>query len=86
MQSLSAALMFPDRVNKMVTISASCVSHPYSIALRNIQRKILMSDPQWKNGFYYSSGYPYHGMKIARQLVHHFLFSLFYSIIFFVFE
>ncbi|KAF9173024.1 Homocysteine synthase [Mortierella sp. AD010] len=39
MQSLAAALLFGDRVGKVVSISAAARSHPYSIALRFTQRQ-----------------------------------------------
>lgn len=40
MQSLAAAGMFPDRVGRLVSISAAARSHPYSIALRHAQRQV----------------------------------------------
>ena len=39
MLSLASARMFPDRVGRLVTISACARSHPYSIALRHTQRQ-----------------------------------------------
>lgn len=39
MQSLAAALLFKERVGKVVSISAAARSHPYSIALRFTQRQ-----------------------------------------------
>ena len=47
MLSLAAAAMYPDRVAKAVSISAACRSHPTAIALRYMQRRILMADPHW---------------------------------------
>ena len=64
MQSLAAAALFPERVGRLVTISAAARSHPYSIALRFVQRQILMSDPNWNKGFYYSKVLPHTGMKV----------------------
>lgn len=52
----------------MVTISACAQSHPASIALRYVQRRILMSDPNWNKGFYYDGPYPRLGMKHARSV------------------
>ena len=51
---------------RVVTISACAQSHPASIALRYVQRRVLMSDPNWNNGFYYDGRYPRLGMKHAR--------------------
>ncbi|KAF9420059.1 hypothetical protein BGZ94_009238 [Podila epigama] len=68
MQSLAAALLFKDRVGKIVSISAAARSHPYSIALRFTQRQVLMADPNWNKGFYYDKVPPHSGMKLAREI------------------
>jgi homoserine O-acetyltransferase len=39
MQSLAAAVMFPERVGRVVSISGCARSHPYSIAMRHTQRQ-----------------------------------------------
>ena len=39
MQSLAAAILFPDRVARVVSISGCARSHPYSIAMRHTQRQ-----------------------------------------------
>lgn len=68
MQSLAAAALFPSRVGKLVSISACARSNPYSMALRFAQRQVLMADPNWQRGFYYSKVLPHQGMKLARQI------------------
>ncbi|RKP08514.1 Alpha/Beta hydrolase protein [Thamnocephalis sphaerospora] len=68
MQSLAAAAMFPDRVGRLITISACARSHPYSIALRHTQRQVLMSDANWNKGHYYGRVPPHIGMKLAREI------------------
>ncbi|TPX42193.1 homoserine O-acetyltransferase [Synchytrium endobioticum] len=68
MQSLAAGALFPDRVGRIVSISAAARSHPYSIALRHTQRQVLMSDPHWNKGFYYKGIPPHVGMKLSRQI------------------
>lgn len=68
MQSLAYAWEFPDEVSKVVSISGCARSHPYSIALRHVQRQVLMSDPNWKRGFYYGQVPPHLGMKLAREI------------------
>ncbi|CAG8646502.1 4264_t:CDS:2 [Paraglomus brasilianum] len=68
MQSLVAGALYPERVGRLISISACARSHPYSIALRHTQRQVLMSDPNWKKGFYYSSVPPHIGMKLAREI------------------
>ncbi|KAI1313909.1 hypothetical protein EDD11_002409 [Mortierella claussenii] len=68
MQSLAAAMLFSDRIGKVVSISAAARSHPYSIALRFTQRQVLMADPNWNKGFYYDKVPPHSGMKLAREI------------------
>ncbi|KAI4275603.1 MAG: hypothetical protein LQ337_003115 [Flavoplaca oasis] len=68
MQSLAAAVLFPERVGKIVSISGCARSHPYSIAMRHTQRQVLMMDPNWSRGFYYDSIPPHAGMKLAREI------------------
>jgi len=36
--------------------------------MRHTQRQVLMNDPHWNRGFYYSSVPPHAGMKLARQI------------------
>lgn len=68
MQSLAAGVLFPSRVNKIVSISGCARSHPYSIAMRHTQRQVLMMDPKWNRGFYYDRIPPHNGMKLAREI------------------
>ncbi|XP_064395576.1 uncharacterized protein LOC135342697 [Halichondria panicea] len=68
MQSLMAAALFPQRVGRVVTISACVRTHPSSIALRYVQRRILMSDPDWNQGRYYGNSFPRVGMQHAREV------------------
>ncbi|KAI5481150.1 homoserine o-acetyltransferase [Pseudohyphozyma bogoriensis] len=68
MQSIAAAYLEPERVGKVVSISGTARSSPASIAMRHAQRSVLMSDPNWKRGFYYDDLPPHTGMKLARQI------------------
>ena len=68
MCSAQAAVLFPERMNRLVSISACTHSHPASIATRYLQRRCIMTDPNWNNGFYYGKAYPKHGTKTAREI------------------
>ncbi|KAF9737807.1 homoserine O-acetyltransferase [Paraphaeosphaeria minitans] len=71
MLSLASGAIFPDRVGRIVSISAAARSHPYSIAMRHTQRQVvvvLMMDPYWNRGFYYDGVPPHSGMKLAREI------------------
>ncbi|KNC85081.1 homoserine O-acetyltransferase [Sphaeroforma arctica JP610] len=68
MQSLAVAAEFgPERVGRVVSISACAQSHPTSIAIRYAQRRCIVTDPNWQHGhFYDTESYPSVGMKTAR--------------------
>jgi len=68
MLSLQTAAMAPDRVGRLVSISACLCSHPQSVAWRFVQRQAVMNDPDWKDGRYYGSSFPSRGQKVAREL------------------
>lgn len=68
MLSLMAAAEFPERVGRIISISSCAQSHPSSIAMRYLQRKTIMSDPNWNKGHYYDGPYPKMGMKLAREI------------------
>ena len=70
MQSIAAAHLFRDRVERVVSISGCARSSPSGIALRFAQRSVLMADENWKRGFYYGPDNvpPHKGMKLARQI------------------
>lgn len=68
MQSLAAGVVFPSRVGRIVSISACARSHPYSIAMRYVQRRAILNDPNWNRGFYYGRVPPHTGMKLAREI------------------
>lgn len=36
--------------------------------MRYLQRKAIMLDPQWKNGFYYGTEGPVNGLRLAREI------------------
>lgn len=68
MQSLAVGVLFPSRVGRIVSISACARSHPYSIAMRYVQRRAILNDPDWNRGFYYGRVPPHTGMKLAREI------------------
>jgi len=68
MQSLQVAAGFPERVRRLVSISAAAFSHPQAIALRFVQRQAVMLDPEWRGGRYYGRSFPYRGQRLAREI------------------
>ena len=68
MQSVALAAMAPERVDRVVSVSAAARSHPQSIAMRYVQRRAIMSDPDWNEGRYYGSSFPHRGQGVARAI------------------
>ena len=68
MTALSLIKQYPNITNDLVLISAASSSRPFSIALRSLQRSMITSDPQWKEGKYNQDDLPLEGMKHARFL------------------
>ena len=68
MQSLALAAEAPERVGRVVSISAALRSHPQSIALRFVQRQAVMADADWRGGRYYGLSFPHRGQKVAREI------------------
>jgi homoserine O-acetyltransferase len=68
MQSLMIAALVPERVGRLVSISAAACSHPQSIAMRFVQRQAVMADPDWRDGRYYGESFPHRGLRVAREI------------------
>jgi len=68
MTALSIVQQAPEITKEMILISTSASSRPFSIALRSLQRKMITSDPAWKNGNYDLTDLPLEGMRLARFL------------------
>ncbi|WWC92788.1 homoserine O-acetyltransferase [Kwoniella dendrophila CBS 6074] len=68
MQSISMAYIAPERVGRVVSISAAGRSGLNGVGMRYAQRSVLMADPNWNRGFYYDGVPPHNGMKLARQI------------------
>ncbi|CAF3377192.1 unnamed protein product [Rotaria sp. Silwood1] len=69
MCSILSGLLYPDNVGRVASISSCIAPYPTAIALRYLQRKMIMTDPNWEHGHYYDKGvYPLDGMRIAREI------------------
>jgi len=68
MQSLMLGAVAPERVERIVSISAAACSHPQSIAMRFVQRQAVMADPDWREGRYYGQSFPHRGLRVAREM------------------
>ena len=68
MSSLAYALMYPNEVDHLVSISAATRALPFTIAVRSLQREIIRCDPDFQGGKYPLEQEPKNGMVLARKL------------------
>ncbi|HYF92873.1 MAG TPA: homoserine O-acetyltransferase [Symbiobacteriaceae bacterium] len=68
MQTLQWAVTYPDRVRGIVPIGGAGRFHPQGIALNEVQRQAIMSDPGFLGGQYYGTPGPAKGLATARML------------------
>jgi homoserine O-acetyltransferase len=67
-QALQFASTYNDRLDRAVAISSTGRTTPGTVAFRRVQRQIILSDPEYKNGMYEKGKGPFRGLSIARQL------------------
>ncbi|MGQ9805981.1 MAG: homoserine O-acetyltransferase MetX [Chlorobiales bacterium] len=68
MQALEWALMFPDMVESIVTISASGRHSAWCIGISEAQRQAIYADADFKNGNYNLNEQPKKGLAAARMM------------------
>ncbi|MEO7920895.1 MAG: homoserine O-acetyltransferase, partial [Thermoanaerobaculia bacterium] len=68
MTALAYAVLFPDEVDQVVSISAATSASPFAIAFRTLQREAIRTDPNWMEGTYPVDHPPRRGMALARKL------------------
>jgi homoserine O-acetyltransferase/O-succinyltransferase len=69
MQSLQFASLYSEAVSRVVAISATGRTTPFSVGIRSIQRKAIQQDPHFHGGNYQDYGtIPAKGLHLAREL------------------
>lgn len=58
----------PDIARHFLAISTAARAEPYAIAIRSLQREMIVRDPNWKDGAYTADHWPETGMRLARKL------------------
>lgn len=67
MESLELGLRFPQRFGRIITISATGRTQPYTATIRHIGRRAIMTDPEFREGEY-GDRQPATGLRLAREL------------------
>lgn len=58
----------PQGTRHLVNISGAPRAEPFSIAIRSLQREMIVTDPNFHDGQYSDRAWPENGMRMARKL------------------
>ena len=70
MEVLMWAALHPERLGGLISIAASAFVPVASVAWHLIGRKLIQSDPAFRDGDYYGSIDPMRGLQLARMVGH----------------
>lgn len=70
MQALQWAISYPDRVRGSIPIATTARMSAQGIALNEVGRQAILSDPKWLEGQYSSYDPPARGLALARMIGH----------------
>lgn len=70
LMALKWSVMFPDTLESVVAIATNWRHTAQQIALHEVCRQAIMSDPDWQGGDYYGKSIPARGMALARMIGH----------------
>jgi homoserine O-acetyltransferase len=68
MTALAFCVRHPELGGGLISISSAARSLPFSIAVRSLQREMIVRDPRWKKGNYDPQDPPVTGQRLARKL------------------
>lgn len=68
MSCLALMKLAPAITRHFLAISTAARAEPFGIAIRSLQREMIVRDPHWKDGAYTNDDWPETGMRLARKL------------------
>jgi homoserine O-acetyltransferase len=68
MSGLALMHQQPDIARHFLAISTAARAEPFAIAIRSLQREMIVRDPHWQDGAYTDADWPETGMRLARKL------------------
>lgn len=70
MQALDWAVSYPEMTQSVIPIATAAYATTLNIALNEVQRQAIYSDPYWNKGNYYTGYPPNTGLRLAREIGH----------------
>ncbi len=70
LMALEWAVRFPDSIQSAILIATNYKHTAQQIALHEVARQAIMSDPNWNKGDYYGKELPAQGMSVSRMIGH----------------
>lgn len=70
LQALKWAVQYPEHLSSVILIATNHRHTAQQIALHEVCRQAIMSDPDWQNGDYYGKSVPGRGMALSRMIGH----------------
>lgn len=68
MSALAFCVQHPGMSERLLSISSATRAVPFAIAVRSLQREMIVRDPKWNNGNYDPGDPPVTGQRLARKL------------------
>ena len=68
MTALAFCVRHPEYGGRLLSISSAARALPFSIAIRSLQRELIVRDPKWCGGNYNPEDPPVTGQRLARKL------------------
>jgi len=68
MSALALMRQRPAIARHFLAISTAIRAEPFAIAVRSLQREMIVRDPHWRGGAYTNDDWPENGMRLARKL------------------
>jgi len=70
LMAMEWSLRFPESVQSAILIATNYKHTAQQIALHEVARQAIMSDPNWNKGDYYGKELPAQGMSVSRMIGH----------------